>query len=124
MIQKIQDMPSGCLGFEAVGEVDANDYRDTLIPAVDRALAERGKVRFLYLIGSRFERYSSGAAWEDAKLGLEHFTNWERCAIVTDLDWMDHLVRGLRLDDARQVPRLSHVGTGGCEILARRSLTL
>jgi len=30
MIEKIPDMPSGCLGFEAVGEVDANDYRDTL----------------------------------------------------------------------------------------------
>jgi SpoIIAA-like len=94
MIEKMQAMPDGCLGFEAVGEVDASDYRDDLIPAIDRALTEHGKVRFLYLIGSRFERYSSGAAWEDAKLGLEHFTKWERCAVVTDLDWVDHLVKG------------------------------
>ena len=31
---------------------------------------------------------SSGAAWEDFKLGMEHLTKWKRIALVTDLDWM------------------------------------
>jgi hypothetical protein len=94
VIEAISDMPPGCLGFEAVGEVRAEDYRDVLLPAVDQAIADHGKVRLLYLLGSRFEKYTSGAAWEDTKLGLEHFTKWDRCAVVTDHEWMEHMMKG------------------------------
>ncbi|WP_434666926.1 STAS/SEC14 domain-containing protein [Paraburkholderia sp. A3BS-1L] len=29
-----------------------------------------------------------GAAWEDFKLGVQHLTQWERVAVVTDIEWM------------------------------------
>ena len=42
-------------------------------------------------LGDRFEGYSGGAAWQDAKLGLDHHGRWHRAAIVTDTDWLRHL---------------------------------
>jgi hypothetical protein len=41
-------------------------------------------VRFVYELGPEFDSYSSGAGWQDLKLGLAHVTKWERCAVVTD----------------------------------------
>lgn len=93
MLEPLPDTPDGSLGFEAVGQVVSDDYRDVLVPAVDAALAEHGRVRLIYLLGDRFEGYSGGAAWEDSKLGLEHFSKWERCAVVTDVSWMEHVVK-------------------------------
>ena len=90
MIERIEDMPEGTLGFEAVGEVTAEDYRDVMAEPVE-ASAERGKVRLLYLMGPRFQTYTAGAMWEDARFGLTEPVHWERVALVTDVDWMRHI---------------------------------
>lgn len=31
---------------------------------------------------------SSGALWEDLKIGLPHLRDWKRIALVTDIDWI------------------------------------
>ena len=31
--------------------------------------------------------------WEDFKVGMEHFTRWERMAVVTDVDWIKHTMQ-------------------------------
>lgn len=66
--------------------MEADDYREVIGPALQRALAGHDKVRLLAVLGDEFEGYSAGAAWEDAKLGLGHWGAWERMAIVTDRD--------------------------------------
>jgi hypothetical protein len=86
----MSDLPDGVLGFEAVGEVHAEDYRTVMGPAVEAAAADGRPVRLVYLIGPRFDRYSMGAAWEDLKFGL-HRVHWERVAVITDVEWMRHL---------------------------------
>lgn len=88
MLEPMSDLPDGVIGFEAVGEVHADDYRDTLIPALE---ASPGPLRLVYVLGDRFTGYSSGAAWQDTKLGLHHHGRWHRAAIVTDTDWIRHL---------------------------------
>ena len=30
---------------------------------------------------------------EDFKVGIEHFTRWERMAVVTDVDWIKHTMQ-------------------------------
>lgn len=90
MIEPLPDLPDGVLGFEAVGEVHSDDYRDTLVPAVETAAAS-GAIRLVYVLGDRFEGYSAGASWQDAKLGAHHHGAWRRAALVTDLDWARHL---------------------------------
>jgi SpoIIAA-like len=91
VIETLTDLPDGVIGFEAVGHVEAEDYRNVLLPAAEKA-AKGGDIRLVYVLGPRFEGYSSGAGFMDAKLGIEHFTKWKRVAVVTDHDWMSHVV--------------------------------
>jgi hypothetical protein len=91
VLEPLKDLPAGVIGFEAVGEVEASDYEQILRPAVDDATADGGRIRLVYVLGDRFDGYSAGAAWQDMTLGLEHFRAWDRMALVSDLDWVEHL---------------------------------
>ena len=90
MLEPIAGLPDDVVGMEAVGEVTADDYQDVLIPAVEAALADHDRIRLMYVLGDRFDGYTAHAAWEDAKLGLQHVRGWERLACVTDVDWIRH----------------------------------
>ncbi len=94
MIELIRDLPDDVLGIEARGEVTGEDYEQVLIPAVERHLERRSKIRLLYVLGSEFGGYSAAAIWDDAKIGMEHPFSWERIAVVTDDDGYRRLVRG------------------------------
>ena len=50
-------MPPGVLGFEAVDDVEKEDYENVLLPAVEAAIAKDGKVRLLYVLGHEFDDY-------------------------------------------------------------------
>ena len=84
MIRLIDGLPDNVIGFEAVGEVRAGDYKSVLDPAVDAALENHDRVRLLYVLGDDFDGYSGGAMWEDTKIGMSHLSKWEKIAIVTD----------------------------------------
>jgi hypothetical protein len=87
MIRPRSDMPTGVLGLEAVDEVAKEDYENVIVPAVNAAIAEHGKVRLVYVLGPEFDDYEGEAAWEDLKLGVQHPSSFERIAIVTDARW-------------------------------------
>ena len=93
MIEQLDGMPPGVLGFRAEGDVEAEDYREVLRPAIDAAIEERGKVRLLYELGPGFDEYEGGAMLEDAKLGAAHPFSFERCALVTDARWAGPALR-------------------------------
>ncbi len=95
MIQLIEGAPEGVLAFEAVGEVDAEDYEDVLKPAIEESLAGSDQLRFVFEIGAEFDRFTTGAEWQDMTLGFAHFSDWLRCALVTDLDWVRHAAKAL-----------------------------
>ena len=82
-------MPEGVIGFEVSGKIDAHDYGDVVLPAIERA-ARNGEVRFLLLI-PEFHGMSGGALWQDLRVGVQHFRSWKRIAVVTDIDWIHHL---------------------------------
>ena len=87
MLKPLEDLPDGVIGFEAVGEIEASDYGEVLMPAV-REVWDRGDDVRIVLVFERWEGMSSGAAWRDLKLGVEHLRRWKRIALITDLDWM------------------------------------
>jgi hypothetical protein len=89
MIKQLSGMPSGVIGFEVAGKIQAEDYRDVVLPAIERA-AETGEVRFLLVI-PEFQGMSGGALWQDLKVGIEHLRAWKRIALVTDIEWMTHM---------------------------------
>jgi hypothetical protein len=89
MITELNDMPAGVIGFETSGKIDAEDYRDVVVPAIERA-GKAGDIRFL-IVMPEFKGMTGGAVWQDLKVGIEHFRAWKRIAVVTDIEWVDHL---------------------------------
>ena len=89
MIKELSDLPAGVVGFEATGTLKAEDYRDVVLPALERALAS-GEVRFV-IVMPEFHGMTGSAVWQDLKVGVEHFRAWKRTALVTDIDWMRHM---------------------------------
>ncbi|HEX6875897.1 MAG TPA: STAS/SEC14 domain-containing protein [Nocardioidaceae bacterium] len=87
MIRLLRDMPAGVLGFEAVDDVEKEDYENVIVPVINKAIAEHGKVRLVYVLGPEFDDYEGGAVWEDLKLGVRHPASFERIAIVTNARW-------------------------------------
>ena len=88
MITTLEGMPEGVIGFEVSGKIAAEDYRDVVLPAIERAAAA-GDIRFLIVMRS-FDGMSGGALWEDLKIGFEHLRSWKRIALVTDIAWVKH----------------------------------
>ena len=87
MIRLLGDMPAGVLGLEAVDDVEKEDYENVIVPAVNQALTDHGKVRLVYVLGPEFDDYEGEAVWEDLKLGARNPASFERIAIVTDARW-------------------------------------
>lgn len=89
MIQLLDDLPVGVLGFRAAGQITASDYTDVLKPAIDDVLRRGDEVRIV-LVFDDWPGLTGGAVWEDLKMGIERFTKWKRIALVTDVEWMRH----------------------------------
>jgi SpoIIAA-like len=89
MIKELTGLPNGVIGFEATGKLQAEDYRDVVLPALERA-SGGGDVRFVLVI-PEFQGMSADAMWQDLKMGIEHFRAWKRIALVTDIEWMRHM---------------------------------
>jgi hypothetical protein len=96
MIELITDMPEGTLGFRVSGKVVKGDYTDVLEPELKKTLDSGNKLRTLYVIES-LDKIEPSALWEDSKtgfnLGVRHHKEWDRSAIVTDIEWMVHATK-------------------------------
>ncbi|HEY1595289.1 MAG TPA: STAS/SEC14 domain-containing protein [Thermoleophilaceae bacterium] len=96
MIERLTDMPPGTLGYRATGRIERDDYLNVLVPDLRNAFESGGKLRSLYVIED-LDAIEPRALWEDTKLelglGTRHHDQWERSAIVTDIDWMAHAAR-------------------------------
>lgn len=92
MLLPIDGLPDGVVGVVADGKVTGDDYANVLVPLIEAALADHEKIRLLYHCPSG-TAFDASAAWEDAKVGFEHFTQFERAAVVTDESWLVNAVK-------------------------------
>ena len=90
MMKLLSHLPDNVVGIAASGEVDVKDYDTVVVPAVESALRKHDRIRLLYELGADFTGFTTGAMWDDAKVGLAHWKTWERIAIVTDVAWVAH----------------------------------
>jgi hypothetical protein len=93
MIEPLTNFPNNVVAFVCRGRVTRADYDAVLVPAVMDALKKHDKVRLYYETSADFAGIDAGAVWEDFKVGMEHFTRWERVAVVTDVDWIKHTMQ-------------------------------
>jgi hypothetical protein len=84
MLTPIWGLPDKVIGFEASGRVTNDDYKERMIPALEKAIAESGPIRFLFVLGDAFEGYEPTAMWDDTFFGLKHIKDFEKIAVVTD----------------------------------------
>ncbi|HET6911792.1 MAG TPA: STAS/SEC14 domain-containing protein [Rhodanobacteraceae bacterium] len=88
MIETMQGLPDGVLGFIARGKVTSVEYRTIKTPRIEAAFAQHRKLRVLWLMGNDFRGFEFGAVWQDLTLGLRHWRGWECIALVTDTPWL------------------------------------
>jgi SpoIIAA-like len=95
VVEKLDGMPEGTLGFRISGRLTRDQYFQLLDPVRDQ-LERRDTVSFLIVTDPDFEGLDLGALWEDVKaagsVGLKHRSSWDRLAVVTDKDWMRHAI--------------------------------
>lgn len=94
-VEEIPGLPANVLGLSAHGVVSARDYASVIAPMIEARLkADPGrKLRLLYRLGPGFRSYTAGAFLADARLGLSHWSDFERVAVVTDVDWIARSAR-------------------------------
>jgi hypothetical protein len=93
MIEALKGFPATVLAFACKDHVTKSDYETVLVPAVEKALQQPGKVRLYYQVDADFAGIDAGAMWDDFKVGMEHLPRWERIAVVTDVDWIRYTIR-------------------------------
>jgi hypothetical protein len=93
MIEVLTALPENVLGFVCHGQVTRQDYETVLIPAVESALKHHEKLRLYYETAPDMSGIDPGAVWEDTKVGMSHFTRWEKFAVVTDIEWISHSMK-------------------------------
>lgn len=95
MLRPMTDMPAGTIGFEAVGEVEDDDWEQAVEPVLRREIANGRKVRLLYLLGPKARDVEGDAMRADTGFRARHATSFDRVAVVSDEDWMRPALRAL-----------------------------
>jgi hypothetical protein len=95
MLRRMTDMPPSTIGFEAIGEVEDDDWERAVEPVLRREIAEGRKLRLLYVLGPQTREVEGDAMQADAGFRARHASSFERVAVVSDEDWMRPALRAL-----------------------------
>ena len=90
---KVYDIGSDGIGFELSGVVSGEDYEKILIPAIKKKLQTTQKLNVLYHVTSDFDSYELQAIFDDAKAGFEFLGQWNKIAVVSDINWIINSVK-------------------------------
>jgi hypothetical protein len=97
MLRQMTDMPVGTIGFEAVGEVEDDDWEDMVEPVLRREIAEGRKLRLLYVLGPAAGDVEGDAVRAGTEFRARHISSFERVAVVSDEDWLRPALRALSI---------------------------
>jgi hypothetical protein len=95
MLRRMTDMPAGTIGFEAIGEVEDDDWEEAVEPVLRGEITDGRKVRLLYLLGAEAREVEGDAMSADSGFRARHATSFDRVAVVSDEDWMRPALRAL-----------------------------
>ncbi len=95
MLRRIDDMPPGTIGYEAIGEVEDDDWEEQVEPVLRREMADGQKIRLLYLLGPEAHEIEGDAMTADTGFRARFATSFDRVAVVSDESWMRPAMRTL-----------------------------
>jgi hypothetical protein len=85
---QLQEKDNGrILEVRVTGKLVHEDYQ-RFVPEFDRLVKRQGRIRLLFEM-SDFHGWELQAAWDDLKLGVKHFADIERIAMVGDEKWQE-----------------------------------
>lgn len=89
MVELLPDFPPHVAAYRAEGTVHKEEYEQVVMARVDEVAATYGKINFLVLLETDMQNYTLPAFLDYLKVSFEHFTKWNRMAIVTDQKWVE-----------------------------------
>lgn len=92
-IKKIDtDANDNFLAFSLTGKINPQEF--TVLDTEFTKFTQEGKPLNLYIELTGFEGYSNiSAMWDDFKIGLKHYSDLKKVAIVNQGEWMDFIVK-------------------------------
>ena len=97
MLTIIEGLPDHVIGIRITDKLRAGDYETQLIPLVNGKLENHQKLDLLCCIEGEWKGMEAGAVWQDLRLGLGKIGHWARMAVVTDIKWMENVIKLFRL---------------------------
>ena len=85
MIATIETGLPKVVGVKLSGKLHDDDYR-RFVPMIESLLTAEGQVR-LFVQFEDFQGWDMHAAWDDFKFALQHYSDFERIAMVGDRRW-------------------------------------
>lgn len=85
MITQITDVPQNMVAFRATGDVTKDDF-DIVKQQASQLVKTTDKLNYLLVLDTPLSGFSAGAWLQDALLGIQNITKWNRAAIISDSD--------------------------------------
>jgi len=89
MIEILPESQRNILGIRASGKLTDSDYKDVLIPHLEKIIGAQGQVRVLCQMADDFHGCEGAAMWDDAKFGYTHRNDFEKFAVVGGKRWVE-----------------------------------
>jgi len=87
VLEKLEGFPDNVAAYRCGGQLTFEEYRAIVADLEDR-YTRHAKLRSYTEVTDDFHGVEPHALWEDAKLGIAHFFDWDRFAVVTNQDWI------------------------------------
>jgi hypothetical protein len=88
MVTLLSGFPPYVAAYRAWGKVEPDEYEKVVMHRVDEVAKQFGTINFLVRLETDISNYSFLAFLKYLKVSFEHFTRWNRMAIVTDEGWV------------------------------------
>ena len=92
MIERIEDMPAGALGFRGGGRITREEVGQVLLPPLNEAVERGEPLRLMLVVQADLEPLEPRVLWSEVKAGvdtrLRQPSAWERTAVATDVTWV------------------------------------
>ena len=60
------------------------EFKDVVMPEVEKFIEKKDKLNYMLVIETELSKFTAGALFQDAMLGVKTLTKWNRAAIVYD----------------------------------------
>ncbi len=84
-IQLIEENGGKVLFVQVSGKLEKADY-ELFVPQFEKLVRQHGKLSLLFDM-TDFHGWDAGAAWEDLKLGIKHFSDIQSIAMAGEKKW-------------------------------------